>query len=372
MGGGGILPAPEGQVPQGGKLRWAQRFRDHRAVEGRLLPHRVGPRALDASGAATTRVAVVHAMDVAPVDPQHFKVEPRIPPQAHPEWTCPDPGLPARLEGDVRRLVEGFPNRDVGHPEVLDQVATHLGSLLKDSGGRVTEQVFEYKGRNHRNVLASFGPTQGPRIVVGAHYDAVEGQPGADDNASALAVLLELARRFHENPPPITVELAAYTLEEQGMVGSEHHARALRAAGTQVTAMISLEMLGFYRDEPDSQEVPLSLMRWLYPTKGNFLAVVGRREGIAARLRKAMEGANPLPLESVQVPVRWMPEIGRSDHASFWREGYPAVMITDTADFRNHAYHTLDDTPDRLDYRRMAMAALAVEKGVRGLGASGR
>lgn len=282
-------------------------------------------------------------------------------------WSLPDAGLPARLESDVRKLVEGFPTRDRAHPEVLDRVAEHLAQRLRAAGGRVTEQVFEVKGARYRNVLARFGPEAGARLVVGAHYDAVQSAPGADDNASGVAGLLELARRFGERPPAVPIELAAYTLEESGLLGSREHARALATSGAPVRAMLSLEMIGCFLEAPDSQRYPLSVLKLFYPNQGNFIVVASRTGnwGLVRKVRRAMAQATPLNVRGFVGPRSQVPDIGRSDHASFWDVGFPSVMITDTANLRNTAYHTGRDLPDSLDYRRMAMVVLGVERALR-------
>ncbi|MCL1893491.1 MAG: M28 family peptidase [Holophagaceae bacterium] len=203
--------------------------------------------------------------------------------------------------------------------------------------------------------------------MIGAHYDAVVGSPGADDNASAVAVLFELARLFGKNPPNIRVDLAAYTLEEVGMSGSSVHAKSLKEKGIDVKAMISLEMVGYFSDEPKSQLYPLAIFKLFFPTKGNFITVVSKSGSgsLVKTIKKGMTATTPLPVKSFTAPIRWAGFITRSDHASFWAQGYPAVMITNTAEFRNREYHKAGDIPERLDYKRMAMVAIGVEGAIR-------
>lgn len=277
--------------------------------------------------------------------------------------------LPQRLEADVRRLVVDFHPRDHTHPENLDRAAAFLGERLKASGGRVSEQVFDWKGRTYRNVRARFGPESGELLVVGAHYDAVPTTPGADDNASGVAGLLELARRLGEAPPKSPVELVAYTLEENGLVGSAEHARSLKVEGRRVRAMLSLEMLGCFKDTPGSQRYPISLLKAIYPSKGNFIVVVGKfgQWGLVRRVRRAMAKGIDLKVRGFVGPPSKVPDLRRSDHASFWKEGFPAVMVTDTANLRNTAYHRPEDTPESLDYARMAEVVKGVEVAVRSL-----
>jgi Zn-dependent M28 family amino/carboxypeptidase len=224
----------------------------------------------------------------------------------------------------------------------------------------VRDQTYRAFSGTYRNVLASYGPDTPERIVVGAHYDAAGDDPGADDNASGVAGLLELGRLLAASPPPLRVELAAYTLEEPPgfateSMGSVVHARSLRAEGARVRLMISLEMIGTFSDAPGSQSFPVGVPRGDYPTTGSFIAVVGRngQGGMVAEIAGAMRLASRVPVETL-VARRSVPGVDLSDHRSFWDEDYPAVMVTDTAFFRNPRYHTPEDTADTLDYVRMA------------------
>jgi hypothetical protein len=280
---------------------------------------------------------------------------------------------PARLERDVRRLVQEFSPRDFTHPENLQRAARWIANELGSSGGRVEEQPFGAGGESYRNVLASFGPEGPERIVIGAHFDTDGPLPGADDNASGVAALLELARLLRGENPPTRVELAAYALEEMPFFGSRQmgsavHARALASAGARVRAMFSLEMVGFFSEERGSQGFPFSVLRLLYPDRGNFIAVVGRtRDGLLVRrVKRSMRSGSDLPVHSIAAP-RAVPGLDLSDHASYWDAGYPAVMITDTAFYRNDRYHTERDTPDSLDYGRMAKVVDGLLEAVRDL-----
>lgn len=276
------------------------------------------------------------------------------------------PVEPQRLEAHVRTLAEAFFPRDAAHPENLDRAAAYIRQVFAQAGGRVSDQPYTVGGHTYRNVVARFGPDTKDRIVVGAHYDAAGPQPGADDNASGVAGVLELARFLGTAALPVCVELVAFTLEElphfrTARMGSAVHAQSLKQRGAHVRVMFSLEMIGYFTDAPRSQRFPLPFLAAFYPTRGNFIAVVGKLDqGLAVRrVKQAMRGASPLPVYSINAP-RFIPGVDLSDHRSYWDAGYKAVMITDTAFYRNPNYHTVGDTPNTLDYRRMAMVVQGV------------
>ncbi len=279
-----------------------------------------------------------------------------------------------RLEEHVRKLAIDFLPRDAAHPDQLDRVAGYIEDHFRSMGGRVSIQPYEVDGCSYRNVTVRFGRETSDRIVVGAHYDAAGEWPGADDNASGVAGLLELGRILGGSPPEMTVELVAYTLEEpphfrSDRMGSAVHARQLRSRGVDVRLMICLEMIGYFSDETESQILPLSLLAPFYPSAGNFIAVIGNMGGggDVRRVKRTMMRATALPVHSFCAPPKLVYGIDLSDHLNYWREGFPAVMITDTAFFRNRAYHTKDDTPARLDYERMAFVVEALAVVVREL-----
>lgn len=286
----------------------------------------------------------------------------------------PSPVDPERLKAHVRTLSETFHPRDHGHPENLERAAGYLSDALSRAGGRVRSEPYTAGGVSYRNVIASFGPDSGERLVIGAHYDAAGEAPGADDNASGVAGLLELAAWLGQHPPSVRVDLVGFTLEEpphfrRSTMGSKVHARALRAQGVAVRAMISVESIGFYSNAPGSQRYPVAALKLRYPSEGNFIAVVGRRDeqALIDTVQQALRAANNgLPSESLAAP-RGLEGVDFSDHASFWDEGYPAVMVTDTALFRNTHYHTPEDTWDTLDYGRMAQVVQGLQCAVTAL-----
>jgi Zn-dependent M28 family amino/carboxypeptidase len=266
---------------------------------------------------------------------------------------------PARLRAHVEALGTRFVPRDFEHPENLDRAAAYVTQALRASGATVEDQPYTVGSRTYRNVLARIGPETGERIVVGAHYDAAGEQPGADDNASGVAGLLELSRLIAAAPPPLRVELAAYTLEEppnfaEDTMGSAVHAGFLAARNAKVRLMISVEMIGAFSDEPGSQSFPL-FFGLFYPSTANFVAVVGKwGQGAAVdEVAASLRTASALPVETLSAPA-FVTGIDFSDHRSFWEHGYSAVMITDTAFYRNPRYHTPEDRPETLDYARMA------------------
>lgn len=277
---------------------------------------------------------------------------------------------PQLLRQHVTALSEELGPRDAGHPENLDRAAIYIRDRFVPFAVRVEEQPYPAAGMTVRNVRAFFGPETDKRIVVGAHYDVAGPYPGADDNASGVAGLLELARMLGDEDLSMQVELVSWPLEEPPFfytrkMGSFVHAHSLKEQGIKVRAMIALEMIGYFTDEPGSQRYPLFLLRPFYPPTGNYIAVVGKlfQRNMVQTIRKAMRGASPLPVESINAP-RLLPGVALSDHINYWRAGYPAVMITDTAFYRNPNYHTAFDTPDTLDYKRMAQVVEGVKAAV--------
>lgn len=272
----------------------------------------------------------------------------------------------ARLEAHVRKLAVDLSPRDITHLENLDRAAAYIAGELTQAGGSVTEQGYRVENRSFRNVIARFGPDTPERIVVGAHYDACGPLPGADDNASGVAGLIELARLLGAQPPSLRIDLVAFSTEEPpyygttGM-GSSVHAQSLRKENVSVRAMLSLEMIGYFSDARGSQQFPGGLLSLFYPSTGNFIGVVGRvSDGLLARrVKSAMSGAAPLPVYSISAPSV-IPGIDFSDQLNYWHAGYNGVMITDTAFYRNLNYHTAQDTPEKLDYKRMAMVVEGV------------
>ena len=272
-----------------------------------------------------------------------------------------DENLEDRLLKHVHRLAREIGERNVFRPAALDAAARYIESELVGMGHAVARQTYVARGVESSNLEVVLRGDRWPQesLVVGAHYDTVEGSPGADDNTSAVATLIELARLLRGVQVGRTLKLVAFVNEEPpfffwGKMGSQVYARAARSRGENIRLMISLEMLGYYRDEPGSQAYP-PLFRHFHPDRGNFIAFVSNfRSGRAMRhAAQAFRAHSSFPLETTAT-FGCIPGVAWSDHLAFWRAGYRAFMCTDTAFFRNPYYHSPQDTPEKLDYARMA------------------
>lgn len=270
------------------------------------------------------------------------------------------------LQRHVRVISETFSPRSYRHVENLDRCADYIRQEFLKTGARVREQAYAADGIVYRNIIARFGSGDTDLTVVGAHYDACGLTPGADDNASGVAGLLELASLLAKHPLDGNIELVAYTLEEppnfrSPFMGSAVHADDLHRREADVRGVIVLEMIGCFSDAWMSQAYPLPLLHLLYPSRGNFIAVVGRldQRSFVRDLKARMQGATPLAVRSINAPAS-LPGVDFSDHLNYWRHGYQAAMVTDTAFYRNGEYHQPGDTWERLDYRRMADVVVMV------------
>jgi Zn-dependent M28 family amino/carboxypeptidase len=280
----------------------------------------------------------------------------------------------AALRGHVEELAGRIGGRDLEHPEQLAAAAQYIRTQWQAQGHEVRTLAFEVEGREVANLEIELPGRSRELVVIGAHYDTCMGNPGADDNASGVAALLELSRTLSGGDFDRTIRLVAFVNEEPpyfrdpDAMGSRVYARSLREAGHEVAAMISLESIGYYSDEPGSQNYP-AIVAPLYPDTGNFVAVVGKNASrpLVRRLVAELEAHGDIPVESIAAPAS-ITGIDWSDHASFWEEGWSqAVMITDTATFRNPNYHRMTDTPDTLDYERLAELVRALDPAVRAL-----
>lgn len=288
--------------------------------------------------------------------------------------------LAARLRADVEVLSDAqggvgrAGNRSTFYPRRFAAAAAWLRDQLTEAGYAQVNEIFVERGAVAPNFEVVVPGTTRPNeiVVVGAHYDAFQGTPGADDNASGVAGTLALARMFRSRPQARTLRFVMFVNEEPPafwtpLMGSWVYAKQCRANNDNVVAMISLESIGYYSDKPGSQRYPRPL-NWLYPDTGDFIAFVSNwsSRGLNKRAIKVFREQANFPSEGGS-PPGWLPGVGWSDHWSFWQEGYPAIMITNTAAFRNPNYHTPMDTADTLDYERMARVMDGVEAVVRDL-----
>lgn len=279
-----------------------------------------------------------------------------------------------RLENHMFMLAEIIGERNIWNYSKLEASADYIERTLADSGYKVKSQEFTIENKTVRNIDTEITGTSIPEeiVLIGAHYDSVIGSPGANDNASGVAALLEIARLFAKEKPSRTIRLAAFVNEEPPFfqtkdMGSRVYASRSRQRREQIIAMISLETIGYYSDSAGSQDYPLPFSLF-YPNTGNFIGFVSN---ISSRelVRKAISvfrTHTAFPSEGIAAPV-WIIGIDWSDHWSFWKEGYPAFMITDTALFRYKHYHTEHDTPDKIDYARMARVTEGIARLVREL-----
>jgi Zn-dependent M28 family amino/carboxypeptidase len=270
-------------------------------------------------------------------------------------------GTEGRLRAHVGALAGTIGERHVLRPRALSAAADYIVEEWRAQGYAPERETFTANGVDCANLVITRPGPRDELLLIGAHYDTVRGSPGADDNASGVAALLELSRAFAALAPERTLRFVAFVNEEPPFCFTEHmgsavHARAARARGERIALMVSLEMLGYYDGRPGSQRYP-PLFRWFYPDRGNFLGFVGdlRARGPMRRAAAAFRRASALPLETCAT-FRWVPGVGWSDHAPFWRHGYRAFMATDTAFHRNPYYHTAGDLPPTLDYGRFDAA----------------
>jgi len=275
--------------------------------------------------------------------------------------------LGGRLRSHAETLAGRIGPRSIYKPEKLEEAADFIQRLLEEWGFSVETQEYSMWKTPVRNLVVHLnGAPHSPYYLVGAHYDTVSHTPGADDNASAVAVALELARLVSQGvmEPAGPLTFVFFTLEEPptfgtSLMGSRVYASRARNAGHAIKGALVLEMVGFYCHEPGCQSYPPFIRQLLgLPRKGNFIGIIGdgKSKRLVEGLVKAFKKNPSLPVHSLVVPLKGYPLPGSrlSDNASFWDKGYPAVMITDTAYYRNPNYHSAGDTPDTLNYATMA------------------
>lgn len=276
--------------------------------------------------------------------------------------------LHRRLSGHVRHLSESIGDRSVYRPQALKAAEGYVSQHLAACGWPLRRQSFVYLKQEVANIIAGFQDPKG-YYILGAHFDTVAGTPGADDNASGVAVLLETARLASTLPPPLPWTFIGFTTEEPPAfftpyMGSRVYARHAREQGHIIKGMLCLEMVGYYRHEPGSQPLPFPLQYLGYPTIGNFIGLVAdrRSRALLTALEQALKTGCHLPTAAIAIPLggHLLPESRLSDHANFWDQGYPAVMLTDTAFLRNPHYHGAGDVMATLDIDAMVELTLGL------------
>lgn len=280
------------------------------------------------------------------------------------------------IQANLKRTVN-FLSKEVGsraylQVDALNRTGDYIKSELSNYGYTVLEQPYEVEGHTYKNIFVEIKGGKPPEkvLIIGAHYDTVMGTPGADDNASGIAGLIELARLLSGRSFDKTIQLVAFTLEEppffrSRFMGSHIYAQNLKQRGIEVEGVICLEMIGYFTDAPESQLFPLPFFRWMYPTKGNFIIIVGNlhSRSFLNRVKSGFKKGTNLPVESLSA-IPLVIGIDFSDHRSFWKLNYDAVMVTDTAFYRNPQYHGIGDTPETLDYERMAKVVSGLKSSI--------
>ncbi len=279
-----------------------------------------------------------------------------------PELSAAEIQLRSALQSDVNMLAGTIGRRNYEYYDGLQKASQFLEAELKNVGYEVRRQRYQMGGRNYDNLEVEIKGSDRPDqiILIGAHYDSAYLSPGANDNASGSAATLELAKYFAKSKPARTLRFVQFVNEEPPFfwtenMGSLVYAKQAKAKGETIMAMLSLESLGYYSDRPGSQPYPAPF-NWFYPSIGNFISFIGNvdsRKVVRTALHDFRLKAR-FPSEGAALP-NGIPGVGWSDHWSFWQMGYPAIMVTDTATYRDPHYHQIDDKPENLDYDRLSL-----------------
>jgi Zn-dependent M28 family amino/carboxypeptidase len=277
-----------------------------------------------------------------------------------------------QLKYDLKKLGRDIGERNVFIPTKLNEAATFLETSFTKAGYKAKRQTFKALGENVSNIEVEIKGVSKPEeiVIVGAHYDSVYGSPGANDNGSGAVAVLALSRYFYGKKMHRTLRFLEFVNEEppffqeneeKGM-GSWEYARGCRENNENIVAMLSLETVGYFSDIEGSQKYPPSL-NFFYPTRGNFIAFVGNisSRNLTRQAIGIFRAESKFPSEGIAT-FQFIPGIGWSDHWSFWKEGYPAIMITDTAPYRYPYYHTNEDTIEKVNYNRLARVLVGLEK----------
>ncbi len=277
--------------------------------------------------------------------------------------------LSDNLKQHVILLADRIGERNVGRPQQLAAAAAYIQKVLENSGFNVTAQDYPAAGITVKNLEAEQRGASSPEeiVIIGAHYDSVLGSPGANDNASGVACILEVARLIAGQKLKRTVRVVAFVNEEPpffqtALMGSRISAVRSRQRRENIVAMLSIETVGYYSDAPGSQHYPVPFS-FFYPDTGNFIGFVSNLSSrkLLHKVMASFRNHTAFPSEGVAAPG-WITGIGWSDQWSYWKEGYAGIMVTDTAPFRYPYYHTVQDTPDKIDYERLARVVAGIAR----------
>jgi len=275
--------------------------------------------------------------------------------------------LRAELAADVQTLAGEIGERNMSRYPKLVAAVDFIEAAFTRAGLTPRRESYELRGRACHNLEVEIRGTRPEVVLVGAHYDSVLGSPGANDNATGVAAVLALARRFASKPAGQTLRFVAFVNEEPPYfqteeMGSLVYARRCKERGDRIAAMISLETIGCFSDAPKSQNYPVAGLSFFYPSVGNFIGFASdtSSRSLLSNVVSSFKQTQKLPCEGASLPAV-VPGIGWSDQWSFWQCGYPAIMVTDTAPFRYPHYHEATDMPDKLDYDRFALVVSGME-----------
>ena len=281
--------------------------------------------------------------------------------------------LREELRSNVQKLAGEIGERNMWHYAQLNAAADFIEDAFSRAGLRTQRDSYEMRGQSCHNIEAEIPGNRPEIIVIGAHYDSVFGSPGANDNGTGVAATLALARRFADAKPEHTLRFVAFVNEEppyflSGEMGSLVYARRCKEHGDNIQAMISLETIGYFSDTPNSQTYPSPGLGVFYPKVGNFIGFVSnvRSRALLHRVINLFRKHAKVPSEGASLPA-FIPGVSWSDQWSFWQQGYPAIMVTDTAPFRYPYYHSSNDRPDKLDYDRFTLVVSGMQKVIQGL-----
>ncbi len=286
-----------------------------------------------------------------------------------PDLTLNQQQLQAELKRDIK-AISSVGEHNFILAENLNKVADFLESQFTQAGYSVQSQIYQAKGKSFRNLEVEIKGTEKPDeiVVIGAHYDSVMGSVGANDNGTGTAAVLSLARKLAQFKPKKTLRFVEFVNEEPPFfwtteMGSLVYAERCKQQQENIVAMLSLETIGYYSDQANSQQYPLNLLKWFYPNQGNFISFIGnfKSRSLVQNVINEFRNSASFPSQGVALP-NWVPGVGWSDHWSFWQQDYPALMVTDTALYRYPYYHTTQDLPEYINFEYLARVVSGLEQ----------